>query len=180
MSREMVMATLRWLGVPEAEDRMVEATYEQTTGRVIIGAGMSEQFSVNIGLRQGSALSPLLLIVVMELISRKVSMKGNSRKHADDLAIVAEDQEELNESLDEWKEAFKQHVLRVNLEKTAVLSIGANREELNIKLEGRTIRQNNSFIYLGEAVSSDGRSETEVRRRVQAGTKGEAGRRSHV
>ena len=39
---------------------MVEATYEQTNGRVIIGAGMSEQFSVNIGLRQGSALSPAI------------------------------------------------------------------------------------------------------------------------
>ena len=51
---------------------MVKATYEQTKGRVIIGAGMSEQFSVDIGLRQGSALSPLLFIVVMELISRKV------------------------------------------------------------------------------------------------------------
>ena len=77
------MATLRWLGVPEAEVRMVEATYEQTNGRVIIDAGMSstdEQFSVNIGLRQGTALSPLLFIVVMELISRKVSMKDISRK----------------------------------------------------------------------------------------------------
>ena len=49
----------------------------------------------------------------------------------------------------------------MNLEKTEVLSISAHREELNIKLEGRTIRQNNSFIYE--------RSETEVRRRVQAG-----------
>ena len=83
--------------------------------------------------------------------------------------LVAEDKEELNESLEEWKEAFKQHGLRVNLEKMEVLSIGAHREELNIKLEGRTIRQNNSFIYLGGAVSSDGRLETEVRRRVQAG-----------
>ena len=55
------------------------------------------------------------------------------------------------------------------LEKTEVMSIGAHREKLNIKLEGRTITQNNSFIYLGGAVSSDGRSETEVRRRVQAG-----------
>ena len=171
VSRKMVMATLRWLGVPEAEVRMVEATYQQTNGRVIIGAGMSDQFSLNNGLRQGSAVSPLLFIVVMELISRNVSMKDTSRKllYADDLAIVAEDKAELNESLEEWKEAFKQHGLRVNLEKTEVLSIGAHREELNIKLEGRTIRQNNSFIYLGGAVSSDGRSETEVRRRVQAG-----------
>ena len=165
------MATLRWLGVPGAEVRMVEATCEQTNGSVIIGAAMSEQFSVNIGLRQGSGLSRLLFIVVVELISRKVSMKDISRKllYADDLAIVAKDKEELNESLEEWREAFKQHGLRVNLEKTEVLSIGAHREELNIKLEGRTIRQNNRFIYLGRAVSSDGRSETEVRRRVQAG-----------
>ena len=66
------------------------------------------------------------------------------------------------------KETFKQHGLRVNLEKTEVLSIGACRE-LNIKLEGRTIRQKQQFTYLGGAVSSDGRSETEVRRRVQAG-----------
>ena len=90
VSREMVVATLRW---PEAEVRMVEATYEQTNGRVIIRAGMSEQFSVNIGLRQGSALSSLLFIVVMELIIRKVSMKDTNRKllYADNLAIVAED-----------------------------------------------------------------------------------------
>ena len=81
--------------------------------------GMSEQFSVNIGLRQGSALSPLLFIVVVELISRKVSMNDTSRKllYADDMAIIAEDK-------GEWKEAFKQHGLRVNLEKTEVLSIG--------------------------------------------------------
>ncbi len=92
---------------------MVEATYEQTNGRVIIGAGMSQQFSVNIGLRQGSALSPLLFIVVMELISRKVSMKYISRKllYADDLAIVAEDKE-LNESLEEWKETWTEGELR--------------------------------------------------------------------
>ena len=129
VSRKMVMATLRWLGVPEGEVRMVEETYEQTNGRVIIGAGMSEQFSVNIGLRHGSALSPLLFIVVMGLIRRKVSMKDTSRKllYADDLAIVAEDKEELNESLEEWREAFKQHGLRVNLEKTEVMSIRAHR-----------------------------------------------------
>ena len=147
VSREMVMATLRWLVVPEADVRMVEATYAQTNGRVIIGAGISEQFNVNIGLRQGSALSSLLFIVVMELISRKVSMKYTSRKllYADDLAIVAEDREELNESLEEWKEAFKHNGLRVNLEKTAVLWIGAHREGLNIKLEGRTIRQNQTL-----------------------------------
>ena len=55
--REMVVATLRWMGVPEAEARMVEAMYERTQGRVLVGSGLSEEFPVYIGLRQGSALS---------------------------------------------------------------------------------------------------------------------------
>ena len=35
--REMVMATLRWTGVPEAEMEMVEGKYEKTTPRVVVG-----------------------------------------------------------------------------------------------------------------------------------------------
>ena len=54
--REMVMATVRWMGVPEAEARMVEAMYKRTKGRVVVGPALSEGFPVNIGLRQGSAL----------------------------------------------------------------------------------------------------------------------------
>ena len=49
--REMAMATLRWMGVPEAEVRMVEGTHEESKGRVVC-----------VGLRQGSGLSPLLFI----------------------------------------------------------------------------------------------------------------------
>ena len=48
--REMVMATLRWMGVPEAEVMMVEGMYEKTTARVVVGEGASEAFAVNIGL----------------------------------------------------------------------------------------------------------------------------------
>ena len=36
-----VMATLRWMGVPEAEMRMVEGTYEKATARVVVGEGAS-------------------------------------------------------------------------------------------------------------------------------------------
>ena len=70
-----MVATVRWMGVPEAEARMVEAMYERTKGRVVVGSGLSEEVPVNIGLRQGSALCPLLFIMVMEIISRKISTK---------------------------------------------------------------------------------------------------------
>ena len=38
---EKAMATLRWMGVPEAELRMVESMYEMTTARVVVGEGAS-------------------------------------------------------------------------------------------------------------------------------------------
>ena len=63
--RKMEMATLRWMGAPESEVRMVEAMYENAKGRVVVGSGMSNEFQVNIGLRQGSAMSPLLFNLVI-------------------------------------------------------------------------------------------------------------------
>ena len=39
--REMTMATLRWMGAPESEVKMVEAMYENITGRIVLGSGMS-------------------------------------------------------------------------------------------------------------------------------------------
>ena len=84
--------------MPEAEARMVEAMYDSTKGRVVDGSGLSEEFPVNMGLRQGNILSPLLLIMVMELIST-----------------------ELQQVLEEWKGVFEKHGLRMSLEKTDVM-----------------------------------------------------------
>ena len=69
------MATLRWMGVPEAEVRMVEGMYEKTIARVVVGQGASEEFEVKIGLRQGSVLNPLLFVAVLGPIARKTVMK---------------------------------------------------------------------------------------------------------
>ena len=64
---------------------------------------------------------------------------------------------------------FIKHGLKLNLEKTEVLHIGHQREELDIELEGNILNQRDSFVYLGGAVCGDGKTEREVRRRVQAG-----------
>ena len=53
---------------------------------------MWNEFQVHIGLIKGSALSPLLFTLVMQLISRKISTTDARRKimYPDDLVIVAE------------------------------------------------------------------------------------------
>ena len=170
--REMVMATLRWMGVLEAEVRMVEGTYEKTIARVVVGEGASEEFEVKIGLRQGSVLSPLLFIAVLDIISRKTVVKDATKKLLytdDDLTLVANGKQELHETIEEWNGLCTRHGLKLNLEKTEVLHIGHQREELYIELEGKKLTQLNIFEYLGGAVCGDGKTEREVRRRVPAG-----------
>ena len=172
--REMAMASLRWMGASEPEVNMVEAVYENTKARVVVGSGMSNEFQVNIGLRKGSALSPLLFILVMELISRKISTTDAQRKimYADDIVIVAEHREELQGALEEWNDVFKKHGLKRNIDETEVMWVGKQREELNIRLEEKEIKQVNNFVYLGGDISENGRVDVEVRRRIQAGANG--------
>ena len=70
--REMAIAMPRWSERPEA--RMVEAMYERTKGRVVVGPGMSDEFQVNIGLRQANAHNPLLLTHHQGLLATSVPL----------------------------------------------------------------------------------------------------------
>ena len=145
-----IMATLRWMGLPEAEVVMVEGSYEKTTARVVIGEGASEEFEGKIGLRDSSVLSPLLFIAVLELISRNTVMKDAMKKllYADDLALVANSKHKLQETLEEWTGLFTRHGLKLNLDKTEVLYVGHQRKVLDIELKGKKLTQGDSFVYL--------------------------------
>ena len=91
-------------------------------------------------------------IMVMEVISRKVSTKNVLENcYADDLAVVVDSKQELHEVLVEWtrKDLYEGHGLRMSLDKTEVLSVGRQRQELGITLGGRDITQKDSFAYLG-------------------------------
>ena len=131
----------------------------------------SEQFGVGVGLRQGSALSPLLFITVMNLISGKVSEQEELKKilYTDDLAVVADTTDDLQKTLQEWSNTFRKYGLRMNLEKTEVMWIGEQEVDLHVVVDGKTIKQVNSFLYLDGTVCEDGGSSKEIQMRVQAG-----------
>ena len=61
-----------------------------TKSRELCGPGVSGESKVNVGLTQGSALSSLLFIAVVELISRKICIKVVLQKllYAGGLAVV--------------------------------------------------------------------------------------------
>ena len=109
-------------------------------------------------------LSRLLFIAVLDLISRKTVVKDVMKKLlcAENLALVANGKQELHEILEEWNGLFTRNGLKLNQDKTEVLHIGHQREELEIELEGNKLTQRDTFVYLGGTVFGDGKTERGV------------------
>jgi len=91
--------------------------------------GNSKGFEVKVGMHQGSALSPLLFVIVMEAISRafRVALPWELL-YADDLAVIAETEEELIKRLSEWKDNIESKGMRVNINKTKVMISGERQK----------------------------------------------------
>ena len=70
----MVWWALRCLGVESVDEwivSVIKAMYEDATTTVRVNGRESKAFSVRVGVNQGSVLSPLLFIIVLEALSRE-------------------------------------------------------------------------------------------------------------
>ena len=106
--RKVIWWALRKLGVEEWIVRLVQGMYANAPSRVRVGEGYSEEFEVKVGIHQGSVLSPLLFIIVLEALSREFrSGVPWEDLYADDLVIIAESLEECVRRLLTWKEAME-------------------------------------------------------------------------
>ena len=84
--------------------RLVQGVYSNARSRVRVGEGYSEEFYVKAGVHQGSVLSPLLFIIVLEALSREYGCGVPWEElFADDLVIIAESMEECVRRLLIWK-----------------------------------------------------------------------------
>ena len=105
--------------------------YGNARSRVWVGNAYSEEFEVKVGVHQGSVLSPLLFIIVLEALSRSFRTGCPFELlYADDLAIIAKTKEELLVKLAEWKKQMEAKGLRVNMKKTKIMVSGPNLNTL--------------------------------------------------
>jgi len=97
--REVISWAMRKLGVEEWLISAVMSMYIGAKTVVRTVYGNSQSFEVKVGMHQGSSLSPLLFVIVTAAISRefRVAMPWKLL-YADDLALIAETEEDENES----------------------------------------------------------------------------------
>ena len=123
--RKVIWWALRKLGVDEWIVRLVQGMYSSARSRVRVGEGYSEEFEVKDGVHQGSVLSPLLFIIVLEALSHEFRCGVPWEDlYADDLVIIAESLKECVRRLLTWKEAMEEKGLRVNEGKTKIMICG--------------------------------------------------------
>ena len=120
--REVVKWALRKEGVEEWLIKTVMYTYVDARTAVRVGNGLSEDFEVKVGVHQGAVLSPLLFIIVMQAITKHVATGLPwELLYADDLVVVAENEDELRMKMTNWKQAIELKGLKVNIGKTKVM-----------------------------------------------------------
>jgi len=102
-------------------------TVAKTVVRTVYGN--SKGFEVKVGMHQGSALSPLLFMIVMEAISTEFRVTLPWKLlYADDLAVITETEEELIKKLNEWKDNTESRGMKVNTNKTKVMISGERQK----------------------------------------------------
>ena len=130
--RKVVTWAMRKAGLDEWIIDTVNAMYFNAKSSVRVNGKFGRDIPVNVGVHQGSVLSPLLFIIVLEALS------SNFRTglpwellYADDLVLIAESIAELETLYERWKSGMEMKGLHVNIKKTKILCSKSNTTPLN-------------------------------------------------
>ena len=123
--REELWECMRQAGAPECYVEAIQDMYEGARTSVRSAAGLTEDFEVRVGLHQGSALSPFLFAIIMDVLTKDVRKEAPwDMMFADDIVLCREDKDELEVSLERWRKAFEERGLKVSRNKTEYLQAG--------------------------------------------------------
>ena len=118
---------------------------------------------MKVGLHQGSALSPFLFAIMMDV---KKDAPWDMML-AGGVVLRRQDREELEVSLEKWRKFLEERGLKVSRKVTEYLQAGGAEQE-TVYIPEEKVKKVDHFKYLRTVVIVDGSCEEEVRRRVQA------------
>ena len=108
----------------------------QVRKKVRTGHGTTDWLQIGKGVRQGCILSPCLFNFYAEYTMRNAGLEEaqagikiagrniNNRRYADDTTLMAESEEELKRFLTKMKEKSKNIGLKLNIQKTKIMTPG--------------------------------------------------------
>ena len=117
--REVIWWSLRRKWVLKEEIKAIMEMHANIETSVKVEYTRSESFDVKFGVHQGSILSPLLLELVMDEVTKDIR-KGVAKEmvFADDIELVGDNWEEVESRYTRWKKAIQEKGMKINVNKT--------------------------------------------------------------
>lgn len=149
-----IITQLQKRGISQYLINLIESYFTER----VIQITRSEKMEVTAGVPQGSVLGPLLWNILYDpVLELNLTQGATSIAYADDLAVIveAEDKDELeyrvNESLWEISEWMERNDLTLAAEKTEAIILKGprKRDNLNLRVLGKTINPSKTVNYLG-------------------------------
>ncbi|KAK3562145.1 hypothetical protein QTP86_030147, partial [Hemibagrus guttatus] len=140
-------------GVAEKYVRVVQDMYERSRTVVMCAVGQTEKFKVEVGLHQGSALSPFLFAIVMDQLSEEVRQESPwTMMFADDIVICNESREQVEENLERWRFALERRGMKVSRSKTEYMCVNEREGSGTVRLQGEEVKKVQDSGEPGHAV----------------------------
>jgi hypothetical protein len=80
VNRNKIIESLMQYDIPSKIIRLIGLTLTSTTAKVKINNQLTENFSVEIGVKQGDPLSATLFTVVIDSVLKQMDLRGNIYK----------------------------------------------------------------------------------------------------
>ena len=100
---------------------------------------------------------------------KKGGINITNSRYADDTAVIAETEVQLQKIIDIVTTESNRAGLEINQKKSVAQVISKKKEipKCPIKVDGAIIKQVDTFVYLGSFITSNGKSDKEILRRIR-------------
>ena len=137
-------------------------------------AGISDDFHVEVGVHQGSVLSPLLFITPLDYLLKTLEDDPEVQEFlfADDGAIVSAKAAATQRALDGWSDVLEGNGYRISDAKTKHLFCPFSDPDQcapDIYLHGKVLDKCDKFDYLGSTINKTADCNDDVNHRVSVG-----------
>ena len=101
---------------------------------VMTSAGRTKEIEIEVGLHQGSALSPLLFVIIIDVITEEID-EGTpwAMLFADDLVLCDPDRQMMEVRLERWRDCMEKNGLKVSRANTEHLQTTEETDPVGMK-----------------------------------------------